>query len=310
MFGENLLADAARAFRAITTNQIARAMPRTYFRAVEDTGRGPNPESPEALARYCVASLADYEYVLDNTPGTSSGILRGARVLEYGPGDFLGVAVALVGKGASSVTCVDRFPLARSTPHNTAAYETLLDALTVSERRRADCCFNRPGRPASGVNPAMIRYVVQRSGLIGERDAFDVVLSRAVLEHVDHLEATMQDTAAGLRAGGRAIHLVDLSSHRLHRANPLDFLTWPDWLWRLMYSHKGVPNRLRIDSYRKAAARAHLEILKLEASKVAPLEWVRAVRPHLAPRFREVSDEDLACLGFWLVCEKNTFSAA
>ena len=32
---------------------------------------------------------------------------------------------------------------------------------------------------------------------------------------------------------------------------------------------------------------------------------VDAVRPFLAEPFRKLSDEDLACLGFWLVCTKT-----
>jgi hypothetical protein len=69
-----------------------------------------------------------------------------------------------------------------------------------------------------------------------------------------------------------------------------------------MYSQKGVPNRLRVDRYRAAAAMAGLDVTSLEPSKRVPHEVVTEVREHLAAPFRGIADEDLTWLGFWLVC--------
>src|SRR4029077_4841255 len=96
-----------------------------------------------------------------------------------------------------------------------------------------------------------IEYLVRPSGLSGLSGQADLVISRAVLEHVDDLAATFADMASALRPGGIAVHQVDLKSHGLHQRNPLDFLSWPPALWRLMYSHKGVPNRWRVTHYRE-----------------------------------------------------------
>jgi hypothetical protein len=98
---------------------------------------------------------------------------------------------------------------------------------------------------------------------------------------------------------------VDLRSHGLHRSNPLDFLTWPDWLWSLMYSGKGVPNRWRVDRYRRDLAEQALQVLRLTPTTLAEPRDVAAVRPYLAEQFRALSDEDLSWLGFWLVCRRR-----
>jgi SAM-dependent methyltransferase len=129
-----------------------------------------------------------------------------------------------------------------------------------------------------------------------------LVVSRAVLEHVNDLPATFRDMRRALAPDGVALHLVDLKSHGLHRRNPLDFLTWPDVLWTLMYSCKGVPNRLRPGDYRAAAQAAGLEIASMVATGRARREDVTEVRPHLAAPFRGLSDDELAWLGFWMVC--------
>jgi len=142
--------------------------------------------------------------------------------------------------------------------------------------------------------------------LSGLKDEVDLVFSRAVLEHVNNLQASFHDMYAALKPGGIAIHLVDLKSHGLHRDNPLDFLAWPSWLWSMMYSAKGVPNRLRVDAYRKAVAQSGFDLIEMKPTLLASAEDIQAVRPQLADCFKSLSDEDLSCLGFWLVCRKPT----
>ena len=148
-------------------------------------------------------------------------------------------------------------------------------------------------------------YLVTRDGLSGLNREVDMIYSRAVLEHVNDLDATFDDMTRALKPGGVTIHQVDLKSHGLHRENPLDFLTWPTWLWNLMYSGKGVPNRLRIDRYRKALERSGLEARMLKHTFLATQEDVSDVRPYLARAFRAVDDASLRWLGFWLVAEKT-----
>ena len=145
-----------------------------------------------------------------------------------------------------------------------------------------------------------LRYVVGSAGLTGLREEVDFVFSRAVLEHVNDLEATFADMVAALRPGGTAIHQVDLRSHGQHRNNPLDFLRWSPRLWGWMHSAKGVPNRWRIDVYRTILDRLPVHLLSIERTHQAPPEAVQTVRPQLDALFADLSDEDLACLGFWV----------
>jgi SAM-dependent methyltransferase len=150
-----------------------------------------------------------------------------------------------------------------------------------------------------------LEYVIKPSGLSGLREVVDCVYSRAVLEHVNDLEATFEDMARALKPGGVTIHQVDLKSHGLHRENPLDFLTWPPWLWNLMYSGKGVPNRWRIDRFRQALDASGLELQRLEPTSRARSEEIAGVRPYLARPFKALPDEDLSWLGFWLIARKR-----
>jgi hypothetical protein len=210
----------------------------------------------------------------------------------------------MVALGAEKVYCVDRFRLLALGAKNVAVVRRLQEALPVAARRRLDECFIEPGMPTSGFRPDRIEYIVRPGGLSGLRDRIDLVISRAVLEHVDDLPALFVDMVAAMRDGALAAHLVDLRSHGLHRRNPLVFLTPPSRLWKRLYSHKGVPNRWRVDTYRSILATLPVSLVKLETTMRAEPRDVIDVRPGLAKEFRDLSDDDLSCLGFWLVFRK------
>jgi SAM-dependent methyltransferase len=300
-----LAQNVKRVTKAVVTNQLARFAPKFYMRLTGETGRGLGEESSGQAASYFRSCFDEYFAKLGVASGDIAAFLAGKRVLEYGPGDLPGVALLMVAHGAETVVCVDRFPLVQLSQKNLAVLADLLSGLTPEQRQRADGCFVRAGDAGSGFNPERIRYRIDPNGLSGLRDEIDLVISRAVLEHVNDLQATFADMHVAMRPDAVAIHQVDLKSHGLHQHNRLDFLAWPDPLWQLMYSHKGTPNRLRIDVYRRVLERTGFSITLLEPTLLAELDEVQAVRPKLASAFRELSDADLRWLGFWLVCSKK-----
>lgn len=304
MYGENRIDDAKRIARAVVTDQLARLAPRLYIQLTGQTGRGAKEESAAQIARYFRECFEDYLAALQVNAADTEPFLAGKRALEYGPGDVPAVAMLMVAHGAEKVYCVDRFPMVTLSPKNVEVLTCLLEGLSGEAKRRAESCFRESGRPASGLSEDRIHYLVRPGGLSGLSRAVDLVISRAVLEHVDDLSATFADMYHALRDGGISAHQVDLKSHGLHRRNPLDFLTWPQSLWQWMYGHKGVPNRWRVDRYRDVIRERGLDMILLEPTGHASETDVEEVRPYLAPPFRNLSDEDLSWLGFWLICRK------
>lgn len=300
----NPLSAFKRIVQATLTNQIARYAPAFYLRLTGQTGRGAGEVHLDEVGDYFQTCFDDYFKKLHLPDSARGTFLQDKRIMEYGPGDLPGVALLMIAHGARHVVCVDRFPMVRMSPKNARIAEIMLERLPQPHRERANACFKRPGHPGSGFDAKFIEYLVQPNGLSGLSNAVDLVISRAVLEHVNDLPATFRDMVAALKPGGIALHLVDLKSHGLHRDNPLDFLTWPAWLWAAMYSAKGVPNRLRIDAYREAVRLSGLETLALTPTALADGADVRAIRADLAAPFKNLSDDDLSCLGFWLLCRK------
>ena len=305
MYGEHPLQDTVRALRACATNQVARFAPRAYIEATAQTGRGEaNAETVAGIVAYFKRCFFDYFEVLGVPPDDIAEHLRGKTLLEYGPGDTPGVALLMYAHGARKIFCVDRFPLLTLKGRNAEVLKVLINDLPPELQARGRAALRLDHEGGVGLRRECVECLVRPSGLSGLRGDIDLAYSRAVLEHVDDLQATFVDMAGALRPSGIAIHQVDLKSHGLHRRNPLDFLSWPQSLWHLMYSHKGVPNRWRVNRYREALAAARLRARVLSPTASADARDVAEMRPHLAAPFRYVSDEDLAWLGFWLVCEK------
>ena len=293
-----------RVIQATLTNQIARYAPSLYVHLTGQTGRGAEEVHLDMVGDYFQQCFDDYFDQLGVPQDERSNFLRDKRILEYGPGDVPGVALLMVAHGARQVVCVDRFPMVRMSPKNTQIVKLMLERLPLQPRDRAEACFKQRAHPESGLNSTYLDYLVRPSGLSGLANEVDLVMSRAVLEHVNDLPASFQDMSAALKPGGIAIHLVDLKSHGLHRENSLDFLSWPTWLWSLMYSAKGVPNRLRVNAYRDAVKQSGLEVITLKPTLIASAEEVQAIRSDLAEPFKMLPDEELSWLGFWLVCRK------
>jgi hypothetical protein len=305
MYRDDPVEDTLRTLRAWATNQVARFAPRAYVRMTRQTGRGQrSKETAESIAAYFSNCFREYFAILGVESSRISEYLRGKVLLEYGPGDVPGVALLMVAHGAQKVFCVDRFPMLSLSSDNEAVLDVLLGRLPADSRARGEAALRRFNADGLALDSSRIEYLVRPGGLSGLRNEADLVFSRAVLECVNDLPAIFADMEAALRPGGIAIHLVDLQSHGLHCRNPLDFLSWPAALWGLMYSHKGVPNRWRINYYRDLLRTSALSVQLLAPTTRAAASDVAEVKPHLAAPFRDVPDPDLECLGFWLVCRK------
>jgi SAM-dependent methyltransferase len=305
MYSENPLKDVGLFVRAFSTNQISRILPALYVKLTNQTGRGSEAVSPDETARYFYSCFEDYFSNIGIPPEDRRSFLSNKKVLEYGPGDTLGVALLMYAHGASSVTCVDRFPLSNDPGKSAGIFRALLRMLKGEAYERAINAFVEKGEPESGLRPELISYQVTSNGLCGEREEYDLIISRAVLEHVNDLEGSIRDLKCALKPSGITVHLVDLKSHGLDRYQQFDFLTWPAVLYSLMYSHKGFPNRWRVDKYLELLQKHGFHIQQISPTGKIEFDKLRMVEKQLAKPFRNIPSEELSWLGFWFVAQHN-----
>jgi len=254
--------------------------------------------------------------------------LIGGKVLELGPGDNLGVALRFAAAGASRVVATDRFVPVRDPAREEAIYRALSDELPGEARSRvaAAAAGERFTIGDAGIELLEETPIEEAPAILGER-SFDLIVSRAVLEHVYDLETAVASMDELLRPGGLMVHKVDLSDHGLFSLgghNPLTFLTVSDRTYRWMGEKSaGLPNRRRIDWYRDELEGmgympeflvTHMAGSETELEPHVPLDEVAGdarsaavvgeVRQGLNRRWRDLPTDDLAVTGFMLVARK------
>ena len=274
----------------------------------------PDSELSGYLDRINATFRADQTY-----GGLTSGRIRGARVLEIGPGETLGVALRFLGAGADSVTAVDKFVPLMTSPFHQRLYRRLEDGLSAEERRNLDDAVEL----SKGVsfNPKRLQYVygkgVEEAGRNVAAESYDVIVSNAVLEEVFDLDALFAVLDRLLAPGGRQVHVIDLRDYGMFSKfgfHQLEFLTLSDGVYRYMTESTGQPNRHLLNYYRdKMTALGYRATIYrtwvLGANRgLDPyptelrhgrdytdtnLALLSTIRPRLLPRYRQLPDEDL-----------------
>jgi SAM-dependent methyltransferase len=271
-----------------------------------------------ASARYCYSVWLRHLVVaggngFSTAPGT---------VAELGPGSSLGIGLAALLSGAERYLAFD------VVAHATAAQNlAVLDELVELFGRRAaipdaqelpevlprldDYSFPRqllpdarlatallPGR-VEGIR-ASLRDTTAPSSVVQyrapwsaaavlERESVDMILSQAVLEHVDHLRETYRAMHAWLRPGGFMSHQVDFRCHNTAVAWN-GHLAYQDWLWKLMRGRRPyLINREPFSAHLRLAREAGFAEPRTRTSQ-APSGIARG---KLAHRYRDLPDGDL-----------------
>lgn len=254
-------------------------------------------------------------------------------VLELGPGESVGTGVAALLSGAERYVAIDAVPHMR--PEANAAVlkellqlfrsraprprpgfppidqyldERLFPAAMLYEARLERAL--EPGRLArieaavravgSADTDAMIRYCTWSAPRPVAEASLDLVFSHVVLNQVDDLEGLYAECARWLRPGGWMSHQVDFSclgtaaEWNGHRA-------YGDLTWKVIRGRRPYfVNREPLATHLELLEGAGFEVQLLRGRKEGGI-----TRSQLAPRWRGISDEDLATRSGFLVCRRQ-----
>lgn len=275
--------------------------------------------SVEESVEYVSRVYADYR----RYGSISDAELEGARVLEVGPGDSLAVSVRMIAGGAKEVVALDRFSTWRDPAQQAAILSHLVTTLPPEEVSR----LHDPGASdAVAMTKGRVKLVegvaIESAPAKFGASSFDLIVSRAVMEHVLDLEGAFAAMAELSAPGAVMAHKVDLTDHGMFTAggqHPLTFLGIPDRTWSLMGAQSGLPNRRLMSAYREVSERLGLEsqflisalidspaeldphVAEPDVSRRASSEReVESVRAKLLPRFQSGPASDLAVSGFFM----------
>lgn len=246
-------------------------------------------------------------------------------VAELGPGDSLGVGFSAMLSGANRYFALDVQKYAntevnlrifdelvemfrRRAPGNSGGfpdYGKLLDArefpshiltdalletaMAEPRLRRIRAAIANPEAATEGIE---VRYFAPWSdaGLVVP-GSVDLVLSHSVLEHVVDVPGTYAAIDQWLRPGGVQSHSIDFDAHNL-ASKWNGYRAYPEFFWRILVGkRKYTINREPCSTHVALQERFGYRMLcclgRPRTDGIA--------RSQLAPRWRGISDEDLAC---------------
>lgn len=226
--------------------------------------------------------------------------IHGGSVCEIGPGDCLASAAFFLGKGASHVDLVELQP--------PVINEKQFSVLSALKDEGIPINLDILHRSAQGLslNTKFVTYwqsLIEHYEVIGQHD---LVFSHHVLEHVEDLVDMFGAVYRALRPGGRMLQMVDLGGHGEfeHPVPPLDFQTYPDWLFAAMYPTHHRCTRRFLSDYKSAAAKVGFKRIEINPMVVAETSYVRSIRNRLRPSARREPVEDIAVIEFSITAIK------
>jgi SAM-dependent methyltransferase len=281
--------------------------------------------SAEQRVRYAEEVFNDY-FSFSRFPLSA---LRGKRVLEIGTGENFSVGLLCLAHYAAKVVSIDRFPSLIGQEQQTLVYQALADKFSKKGIKTDRIMTFSKG--THHINPDYFEYLPHTAAEdLGNlrNDRFDIILSRAVLEHVYDIQLAFGSMDKLLAPGGCMIHEVDFRDHGIFSAfglNPLTFLTYSSMAWNGATSRLGAPNRALENSFRDLLNRYgyQYEILKIHVigsekkfhvkelregvtHDVRQAEFVRSIRNSLSESFKTLSDDDLLTAGIFFTAWKKS----
>jgi SAM-dependent methyltransferase len=255
---------------------------------------------------YAFSNGATYTSYLLTDPSE----LDGKSVLEVGPGGDFGMVLFMACFGAA-VAVADRWLAEWQNGYHGPIYSRLADKIAAAYPG-ADVTPLRRLAEADRYLPDVIRLIPERAEQLGgvEDEAFDIIVSNAVFEHVPDMSAAARRFAQVTRPGGLHLHQIDLRDHRDFE-HPLEYLLMPEdeveeYLRATDY-HSGSPRRA--SEYEAAFKNAGFEVLSTcPTVLVGPaylddvLERLRKVE---GSRYRAWPCEDLEYLGMQYILRRR-----
>jgi len=285
-------------------------------------------------ARYCYAVWMRH-LVMAARHGLPT---RPECVAELGPGDSLGIGLAALLSGTERYRAFDLVRYA-AVERNLRVFEELVGlferrapipdrdefpdvkpylesyefparilddtrlgaALESARLRRIEHAVRAVGQSSESGAETIVYVVPWDDPRQLEPESVDLIISQAVLEHVDDLPSCYRALHRWLRRGGGMSHQIDFKCHGTARRWDGHW-AYSDLAWRLMRGRK--PYLINREPHS-----THIRLMEQAGFEIACDVTVRDVptlpRERLAPRFRRITDDDRTTSGAFVQAIKR-----
>ena len=219
---------------------------------------------------------------------------------EIGAGDCLASSDLLLGSGFQKIYVVEK----PSPPLGDSQIAILSQIAALEELpNNLDVIENRNTKKLNTARVTMIEDYFEYTTL---PEKVDLLFSFDVLEHVENIRDFFEKCHNSLLKGGIMIHKFDLSGHGLLEdpIPPLDFQTYPDWLYGLMYPKYSRAVRNTIDVFQREIHRLGFKDIKIQAISRADSNYIEKLRPNLRSDITHLSTEELSMLDVVVTASK------
>ena len=255
--------------------------------------------------------------------------------MELGPGESVGVGLAALLCGASRYLAVDVVKHASTGlnlqvfqelvalfrrgediaddtefPYMESKFEQYTSPRFILDRDRMEYCLSDQRiesisdalmRPSPS-NPISISYIspAYADSIIRSNSA-GMIISHAVMEHVDNLEEAYRSMYKWLGSEGIMSHQIDFKSHEMSEYWNGHW-TFSDLVWKLIRGQKSyLLNREPFSTHIKLQHKVGFKVLK-----VIRIENHNGVdRKKLSPKFVDMSEEDFCTSSAHIISTKN-----
>jgi len=256
----------------------------------------------ERSVAYTLRVVAQWEKTLGGYIGSMHSF-KNKHVLELCPGSDLGTGFVILALGARSYTAVDKYKLISKTPKSlySVLFRQMENYPTFGKAQRALYQFQKQGSCQD------FSYIYEPHFFLDNLcpQKYDILVSQAVLEHLDDVSKTFKILKSKLNRNAIMAHEVDIGTHTrwLRKADPLNLLRYSDRFYKLL-KFSGSPNRLRISDYKRILAKLGFENIETKPLVSLADEYIRSAKPSFNKKYKCHSDKELAVTSFHLLATK------
>ena len=267
-------------------------------------GIAARPSEPPVLQESLDYVFARHSFILDQIakhlpPGFD---FLDKQVCEIGAGDCLATSAFFLAKGARHVDVIEvqapavshkQFELLKSL--QSRGYP--IDLTIIGERS--------PNAELALDSTRITHHRCHMEDLQNEA-RYDLIFSSFVLEHVEDLTGFYSMCWKATNVGGQMLHLVDLGGHGLWEdpLPPLDFQTYPDWLFEAMSPKYNRATRRFLHEHVDAVKAAGFTVQQVVPIRTADDSYLDQLWPKLRRAARLRARDELRVIEFALLAKK------
>lgn len=226
--------------------------------------------------------------------------LRDKTVCEVGAGDCLAAASLMLGLGARRVEVVEIA--------DPVVNQKQREVLTILKRQGLpmDISFIEGQKEPLTINSERVRFYKTYMENLQTASPIDFLFSFSVMEHVEDLDGFYRACSKLMRPGATMLHVIDLGGHGEFEdpLPPLDFQTYPDWLYNYIYPPYNRATRRFLKQHLEAIERNGFKILKMNPFRTAPDQYLDVIWPKLRKAARLQPRVDVSVIEFAVVAQR------